>query len=165
MGTALASLTLAGHTAGGGMVDPVGLAIVAGMSAALAAALSGHPLRIGRLIVVLVAGQALLHTVLTFSAGHAHLAGAQPATGVMIGAHVAAALVAAGLIWRADELAARWGAFIATVLGVRPAPPAAPTSPSASVVRATAAPSAALLLLLHGVVRRGPPAPAAFLPA
>lgn len=149
-------LTVAGHTAGGGALDALGIGIALVLSIGLAAALSARALSVPALIAVLLAGQGFLHLVVSFSAAHAHGASSMSTTAMLAG-HAVAGVVAAVLIAHADSLAARWRAFLATVIGA--------TSPRTSPVAATAASTAmpgpgsriALVLLLHGVVRRGPP--------
>jgi hypothetical protein len=158
LGSALTVLTLAGHTSAGGALDVVGAGVTAVVAVALAVALSARALSFPLLLAVLLAGQGLLHVLVTITAGHAH-AGAGPSSHpvVMVAAHALAALVAAVLITHADRLAARWQAFLSTVLGasVPPLPtPAMP--PNAGVARATSV-DAVLILLMHGVIRRGPP--------
>lgn len=155
---ALAVLTLAGHTAGGGGVDTLGLTLVALLSVGLAVATTVGRSSLPRLLAVMVAGQALLHLVLTFTAGHAAHSAPHVSTTGMVGAHVLAGVAAALLVRHADGVMARWVAFVTAVVGprVRPAV-AAPGSTSTAV-----APAARSLLrldvLLHQVVRRGPPA-------
>jgi hypothetical protein len=155
---ALLLLTVSGHTAGGGGVDVLGLAIVTVLSAGLAISTTTRSLSLPRLLAVLVAGQVLLHLVLTFTAGHAAHGSAALPLGAMVAGHAAAALVAALVVRHADALIARWIAFVSTVLGPRPGAvvmvPAAPTSLTAPAVRALVR----LQGLLHQVVRRGPPA-------
>ena len=56
---------MSGHTAGGGMVDPLGLVLVSAMAVALGAAVSARPWGVRPLVVVLLAGQGLLHLVRT----------------------------------------------------------------------------------------------------
>lgn len=160
LGSALAVLTLAGHTAGGGALDPVGVGIVALLSIALAAALSARTLSLPILLAVLLAGQGFLHLVVSLSASHPHgtESASAASTATMVSAHALAAVVAAVLIAHADQLASRWQAFLAAVIGT-----AAPRS--AGIVHSPATPTGeghdprvTLVLLLHGVVRRGPPA-------
>jgi hypothetical protein len=158
LGSALTVLTLAGHTSAGGALDVVGVGITALVALALAVALSARALSFPLLLAVLLAGQGLLHVLVTITAGHAHAA-AGPSTDpvVMVVAHALAALVAAALITYADHLAARWQAFLATVLGASvPSLPTPSLSTRTGVPRADSA-AGALVLLLHGVVRRGPP--------
>lgn len=158
LGSALTVLTLAGHTSAGGALDVVGAGITAVVAFALAVALSARALSFPLLLAVLLAGQGLLHVLVTITAGHAHAA-AGPSThpAVMVVAHALAALVAAALITHADHLAARWQAFLATVLGASVLLLPTPTlPPRRGIARATSA-DAMLVLLMHGVIRRGPP--------
>lgn len=162
---ALLLLTISGHTAGGGSVDVIGLAFVAALSVGLAISATTASLSIPRLLAVLVAGQLLLHLVLTFTTGHAaHGSNAVP-FGAMVAGHAVAAIVAALVVRHADALVARWIAFVSTVLGSRPRPGVtaldAPTSAIAPADRALVQ----LHALLHQVVRRGPPAGMPLLPA
>ena len=158
LGSALAVLTLAGHTAGSGAVDALGVGIVAVLSIALAAALSARTLSLPALIAVLLAGQGFLHLVVTLSAAHPHGTSGTSPTAMLVG-HAVAGVIAAILIAQADRLAARWQAYLAAVIG-------ADCPPSPAIARTTASPTfdahdprLTLVLLLHGVIRRGPPAP------
>jgi hypothetical protein len=164
-GGALLLLTLGGHTAGGGSVDGLGLAIVAALSAGLAASTTARAISLPRLLTVLVAGQVLLHLVLAFSSGHAHHGSASPPLVSMLAGHAVAALLAALVVRHADGLVARWIAFVSTMLGARPRPGVtaqrAPSSAPSRVGRGLSGPAA----LLHQVVRRGPPAGMHLLPA
>ena len=156
LGSALAVLTLAGHTAGSGTVDVLGVGIVTVLSIALAAALSARPLSLPALIAVLLAGQGFLHLVVSLSAAHPHGA-SSTSSATMLAAHVAAGVVAAVLIAHADRLAARWQAFLASVIGA--ASPQGVTVAHAAAAQAVSDFGArtTLVLLLHGVIRRGPP--------
>ena len=158
LGSALTVLTLAGHTAAGGALDVVGAGITAVVALALAVALSARALSFPLLLTVLLAGQGLLHVLVTLNAGHAHAAAgpsADPA--VMVAAHALAALVAAALITHADHLATRWQAFLSTVLGASVPSLPTPTLPTRTGVPRADSTAGALVLLLHGVIRRGPP--------
>lgn len=162
---ALLLLTISGHTAGGGNVDVLGLALVAVLAVGLAISTTSSSLSLPRLLAVLVAGQVLLHLVLTFTAGHAaHGAITLPFT-AMVAGHVVAALIAALVVRQADALVARWIAFVSTVL----APPSFPAvmvpGAPAAVIAAADRSLVHLDALLHQVVRRGPPAGMLLLPA
>jgi hypothetical protein len=162
---ALLLVTVSGHTAGGGSVDVLGLALVAVLSIGLAASTTARAASLPRLFAVLAAGQVLLHLVLTFTAGHAAHGSTALPWGAMVTGHAAAALVAALVVRHADALVASWIAFVSTVLGPRPRP-----AVTAFPARATAiTPADRVLLrldsLLHQVVRRGPPAGMPLLPA
>jgi hypothetical protein len=157
VGAALAALTLAGHTAAHGSLDPLGTALVVVLSCALAAAVSGQRRSPIRLLAVLLGGQALLHLILTFTSEHAHAGGAiSPSAATMTTAHVIAAVVATILILRADTLAARWSAFLSSVLGRR-LRMLLPPSDLEPTLGPTGSGSPRLQSLLHDVVRRGPP--------
>lgn len=162
---ALAALTLGGHTAGGGSVDLLGLALVAALSLGLALSTRATSLNLPRLFAVLVAGQVLLHLVLTFTAGHGAHGSAGPPLTAMLAGHGIAALGAAVLVRHADDLVARWLAFVSTMVGPRPRPSFTPlAAPTAAIARASRA-MHHLDVLLHQVVRRGPPAGMHLLPA
>ena len=162
LGSALAVLTLAGHTAAGGALDVIGVGVTAIVAFALAAALSARPLPVPVLLAVLLAGQGLLHVLLTLSADHAHAAAGAPiAPAAMAGAHALAAIVAAALLTYADRLAARWQAFLGTVLGASTLSLPTPAVPPRAGIAPADVTAGVLVLLLHGVIRRGPPVPAA----
>ena len=87
----------------------------------LTVATSARPPRPLRLLAFLLGGQALLHVVLTMSGAHGHAASiAGPSTAAMIGAHVAAGLVATVVLLHADDLIDRWQTLLLTALGSRP---------------------------------------------
>ena len=155
---ALVVLTAAGHTAAGGAApDAVGLAAVLVLALGLTVATSARPPRPLRLLAFLLGGQALLHVVLTMTGAHGHAASAGgPSTAAMLGAHLAAGLVATVVLLHADDLIDRWQTLLLTALGVVPA--GAPTIASSRPVEVAQAPSGSLDALLHQVVRRGPPA-------
>lgn len=158
---AMTILTLAGHAAGGGALDPVGLVVVLLVSALLGSAVSRRPLPLPALAVLLVAGQGLLHLLMTFTASHAHAGPERPAL-LMLATHVGAAGVAALVIRYADELICRWIDFFdaairawklaAVPVILRPAPAA---QPSAHAL-------APMTMLARGLTRRGPPLVATF---
>lgn len=164
VGGALAILTLAGHLAGGGGIDPLGTALVVVLALGLGWALSGAPLSWLRLFAVLLAGQGFLHLVLTFATGHAHGGSTMSAT-TMIAAHVVAAAVATVLVRNADLLIDRWSALVTAAIGAdRPRthrPAIAPTT----AVRGLSQEHCRLLYLEHRVHRRGPPSLGVLLPA
>jgi hypothetical protein len=155
---ALALLTLAGHTAGGGRIDPLGLALVSLLSVGLAVATSAGRSSLPRLLALLVAGQALLHLVLTFTAGHAAHSAGHPSTAAMVGGHVLAAGAAAVLVSHADGLLARWIAFVSAVIGPRVRPALQPAGAAPAPIAPVPHSPSHLNALLHQVVRRGPPA-------
>ena len=163
--SALLLLTISGHTAGGGSVDLLGLALVAGLSLGLALSTRATALSLPRLLAVLVAGQALLHVVLTFATGHAaHGSGDLPVT-AMVAGHGLAALLAAVLIRHADDLVARWLAFVSTMVGAPARLVATAPGCAAPAISPVSDARAHLTVLLHQVVRRGPPAGMHLLPA
>ena len=156
---ALTVLTIAGHTAGrGSLPDVVGLGAVAGLSFGLAFATSARRLGAERLLGFLLAAQAFLHLVLTFSSPHAHggTSAVMDAPAMIMG-HVIAAILAAGLITHADALIDRWLAFLGAVLGT-PAPGAALLPRGTARPTPAPAPSSRLRdSLLRDETRRGPP--------
>ena len=157
---ALTVLTIAGHTAGGGgLPDPTGLLVVTGLAFGLAYAISAHHVASTRLLAFLLAGQAFLHLVLTFSSAHAHSMGAAaPDARAMIAGHVVAAILAAGLLTHSDTLIDRWLAFLRAVLGTPP-PESAPMIRLTGQTTPAPAPCSRLRdSLLRQDTRRGPPA-------
>jgi hypothetical protein len=154
--TALAVLSLAGHAAGGGGVDPVGLAIVVLLSGLLGAALAGRSLSWLKLTALLVAGQGLLHLMMTFTSSHAHAGGEHGASAMVI-AHVCAAGLAALVIRNADDLIGRWASFLRAAIAAWRLAPARPALRTELLrqVRAAAVPSTTALH--RGLRRRGPP--------
>ena len=159
LGGALALLTLAGHTAAGGGLDLTGTAVAVAFSLALAGALSARSRSLPALVAILVAGQALLHLVLTLASGHsAHVAGGPGVSApVMATAHLVAAVVAAALVRHADQVASAWRRFAGTLLGTLTPSPAGACLPPGRPV-AVRLPASSSALLRHHVVRRGPPA-------
>jgi hypothetical protein len=157
--TALTILTLAGHTAGQGSLSLTSVLLVTLLSTGLAMAATRRPLTWSRAWLVLLAGQALLHIVMTFTAGHGH-----GSTGInaalMITGHVAAGAIAAGVLMHADGLLTRWSAFIAAALGTVPLMLAEPTTAPCTVLATPEGARESHDVLRHGVVRRGPPSPA-----
>lgn len=164
VGGALAILTVAGHLAGGGGIDPVGTSLVTVLALGLGWAVSAGALPPVRLLAVLVAGQAFLHLVLTFSAGHAH-GTASASTTTMIAGHVVAAVVAAVLVRTADQLIDRWSALLAALLGTPWSPALPVTRSQGSTVPVSVRADIGLLHLEHRVHRRGPPTAAVLLTA
>jgi hypothetical protein len=164
---ALLLLTISGHTAGGGSVDLLGLALVAALSLGLGLAVSTGTvtLSLPRLIAVLVAGQGLLHLVLTFTTGHAAHGSPELPLTAMVAAHGLAALGAALLIRHADDLVARWLAFVSAVIGAGTRLVLTPRGVSARAIAPVSRACIHLDVLLHQVVRRGPPAGMHLLPA
>ena len=154
--TALTVLTLVGHTAGDGALSLTSIVLVALVSTGLAIAATRRPLTWTRAWLVLLAGQALLHILMTFTAGHGHgTAGID--VPLMILGHVAAAAVAAGVLIHADSLLARWSAFLAATVGSLSLLLAEPTSAPGTVLPTPEAARGSHDVLRHGVVRRGPP--------
>lgn len=157
-------LTVAGHSAGGGSApDLVGLAIATILATALALAASSRRLGIGRLLVLLLGGQALLHVVLSLAGGHDHGSSTTaPSVTAMVAGHVVAAALAAVVVTYADELIDRWIALVQAALGATPAvaAPGRPGKPTGAVAGASL--RTTIDILLHQVIRRGPPARTAF---
>lgn len=159
---ALSALTLAGHTAGSGTLDGLGTSIVLLLSIGLALAAASprrHRLRWAPVLGVLLAGQALLHLVLTFTSAHAH--GGMATTidpGAMVAGHVIAAVLAATLIVLADQLIVAWNAFLRAVIGERAWILVEPSGRTAQrLVLEDSSPLSDESPLRHDVIRRGPP--------
>ena len=152
---ALGSLTMAGHaTAGGGLPDLGGAAVLALIAVGLGSALAARRLRIVPVLALLLVGQALAHVVLSVS-GH-HAGPATGSAGPMLAAHLLAGAGAALVLVVSDRLVDRWLALWATLLGA----PRVPSSRPVGAVRRAPAPGRPDLTtreLLHHLVRRGPP--------
>lgn len=152
---ALIVLTLAGHTAGHGSLDLLGIGVVVALAAGFGTALGTRRLTPVRVLSVLLAGQLLLHVVLTFTSAH-HAVAPTTSTPLMVLGHVVAAVVATAVVVRADALIRAWQRFLAAVLGhavPRAETPGRPVTPPVSTI--SEHPTA--LLLRHGLSRRGPP--------
>ncbi len=156
MAAALILLTLVGHTAGHGSLDVLGIALISLLAIGFGTALSARRLTALPVLGVLLAGQLLLHVVLTFTSSH-HAGASSISTPLMVLGHVIAAVIATGVVLRADALVRAWLRFLTAALGsISPDPslPAAGTlihaADAVSVPRTGA--------LQHSVVRRGPPA-------
>lgn len=160
MAVAISVLAMAGHTAAGGAIDPLGIAAVIALAACLAATTTRRSLSWRRVWVVLLAAQALLHAVLTFTSGHAHITTPVSLPAMVVG-HVIASVIAATLVVHADALLRRWSAYLAAVVG---APLPALREPGVAVsglhVRGPEG-SPIVTATRHRIVRRGPPARAA----
>lgn len=154
-------LTLAGHAAGGGALDPLGITAVITLAAGLAATTTRRSLSWGRVWVILLATQALLHVVLAFTSGHAHSATAVSVPAMVLG-HVIASVLAAALVVHAEALLQCWAAYLAAVIGAPVPTPGGLQLPSPGRVARTASRTPALLVTRHRIVRRGPPAPLAY---
>lgn len=156
----LAVLTLAGHALASGAIDLFGTMVTVGLSVLLALALTSvRPRALSWLpvLVTLLAGQALLHLVLTFAGDHAHAGAASTISPTaMLAGHGVAALVATVLVIAADRLLLRWCSFLSAVLGTSPVVVAAPATRVARAPGLNDAESSTNLLR-HRVVRRGPP--------
>ncbi len=152
-------LTVAGHTAAAGSVDAIGLAVTTVVAVGLGAAVTSRPLRFSRLLVVLLAGQGLLHLLLTVSSSHAHGSPAAGPSGItMAGGHVLAAAIAAKLVTHADDLITRWTGLLGARLGWRRPALAIPESGPADLIPAFTPGASRPDALVHDVSRRGPPA-------
>ncbi len=158
---AISVLSLAGHTAGGGAIDLLGIAAVIALAAGLAATTTRRRLSWGRVWVVLLAAQALLHVVLTFTSGHAHGATAMSVPAMVLG-HVIASVIAAAIVVHADSLLRRWAAYLAAVIGAPVPTPVGLQLPPPGRVARTASRTPALPVTRQRIVRRGPPAPLAY---
>lgn len=153
----MAVLTLAGHAAGGGTLDPFGICAIVALSTGLAATTARRRPTWARVLIVLLAAQALLHVVLTFTSDHAH-----PTTSVsvptMVIGHVVASMLAATILVRADALLDRWAGYVAAVIGAPLPTRDRPQPPSPGLVARVAERTPSLLVTRHRIVRRGPPA-------
>ncbi|MBI1352040.1 MAG: hypothetical protein GC156_13085 [Actinomycetales bacterium] len=158
LGSALASLTLAGHTAAGGGADALGISLVVLLSALLGSTLSQSRLRPVAVLAVLLGGQFLLHVILSFTAahGHGHHGALLPSGGMLI-AHLTAAVVATVLIIHGDRLADAWLRFLSVLLGVTVEAAAAAVPVPGSAPRPAAAGARPSDFVLGVLVRRGPP--------
>lgn len=154
----LTLLTVGGHAAaGGGLPGPFGVAIVALLATGVSQVLAPRRLRIAPVLGLLLAGQGLAHVVLSVTGHHATTSAGGPGAAPMLGAHVVAAIVAAVVLARSDELVDRWLTLAATVLGT-PLPVLADL-PRAVVRRPERSRTPGLTdSLLHHAGRRGPPA-------
>lgn len=150
-------LTLAGHTAGRGTIDPLGLAAVAALATGLAATTSRRRLTWTRTWLLLLAGQALMHMVLTFTSNHAHATAATSARDMVLG-HVLASVLAAAVLVRADALIRCWAAYLAAVIGAAVPSLVHSWAPSGPIPDSAPHSTPALIRIRHRVVRRGPPA-------
>ena len=152
---ALAVVTAAAHTAGGGAIDPLSGALVLALSVALASGVAARRLSVTRLIAAVLGAQAVLHLVMTVAGSHAHHSGHGSAAPMLL-AHMLAAIVTAFVVVRADGLLSAWARLVDTALGTAltlPTVPAAHGTP----VRSTSPDLTVLQTLLHRVERRGPP--------
>lgn len=159
IGGALITLTLAGHTAAGGALDAMGTALVVALALAFGSATVRVRLPLALLLGVLAAGQGLLHLILTVAGSHAHAAAVTataPSPSTMLLAHTFATLLAAAVILRIDGLVERWLRFVRAVLGWAMHLAPVPAAHSTAAVTGHDIPIA-LLVLRHGVSRRGPP--------
>jgi hypothetical protein len=149
-------LTLAGHTAGGGSVDMLGLAIAATLSLGLAASATRRRITWSRTWIALLAGQALLHVILTFTSGHAHGTTTTNVHAMVLG-HVIASLLAAVLVVHADAVMDRWSAYLSAAIGAVAPPFSEPQAPPARPIVTLVASTPALRHMRHRLIRRGPP--------
>jgi len=162
---AISVLSLAGHTAGGGAVDLLGIGAVIALATGLAATTTRRSLSWVRVWVVLLAAQALLHVVLTFTSGHAHSATAVSVPAMVLG-HVIASVMAAAIVVHADALLRRWAAYLAAAIGAALPEPREPgVAVSGLHVRGPEG-NPVVTATRHRIVRRGPPplSAVAFLP-
>lgn len=157
---ALILLTLVGHTAGHGSLDVLGIALISVLAIGFGTALSARRLTALPVLGVLLAGQLLLHVVLTFTSAH-HAGASSISTPLMVLGHVVAAGIATVVVLSADALVRAWLRFLAAALGHTVRGADAPRRPA----QHPASPGAELptsLLLRHGLSRRGPPTFPAF---
>lgn len=161
VGAALLTLTLAGHTAAGGALDLMGTALVVTLALAFGSATARIRLPLIPLLALLAAGQVMLHLILAVAGSHAHGSAAPVAeTSTMLLAHALATVGAAAAILGVDGLVERWLVLLRSALGwalhLAPVPVAHPAGALADHDTPTT-----LLVLRHGVIRRGPPRPRA----
>lgn len=149
-------MTLAGHAAGGGALDPLGIGAVIALSTGLAATTARRRPSWARVWIVLLAAQALLHVVLTFTSGHAHTTSSVSVPAMVLG-HVVASMLAATILVRADGLLHRWAVYLAAVIGAPVPTPDRPRLLTPGHVARTGSRSSSLLMTRHRIVRRGPP--------
>ena len=116
MAAALILLTLAGHTAGHGSLDVLGIALISLLAIGFGTALSARRLSALPALGVLLAGQLLLHVVLTFTSSH-HAGASSISTPLMVLGHVIAAVIATAVVLRADALVRAWLRFLTAALG------------------------------------------------
>lgn len=146
-------LTLLGHAAaGGGLPGFGGLLVVFVLAMALGSAVAGRRRHVPMLVFLLLAGQSLMHTVLSVTS-HAH---ATSVTGTMLVSHIAVAVIAAVIIDRGEGLAARWLAYLAQAIGGVDLA-SVPHRPRTVAASGGTDPLAFAIALEHHVVRRGPP--------
>ena len=137
----------------------MGVTVVLVVSMALGWAMSVGRTRPLTVFGVLAGGQALLHTVLSFTSVHEHgIAGSALPAWAMVAGHALAALIATALIVHTDRIAAAWFRFLSVLLGVEP--PLTPAFAERRVRRVSTpmqpAPSSDFVAGL--LRRRGPPA-------
>lgn len=154
LGSVILLLTLIGHTAGHGALPTAGGLFAAGALAfAVGSAVARRRLHLPALVTLLLATQAVLHVVLNATSPH----GGGSTGGAMLLGHVAAAIAAAVVIDRGEQVLARWIAYLAQAIGG-----SADREPALQQERPAAWPSVGhgfSAFLTYVVVRRGPPAP------
>lgn len=155
-GTALGAvvfvLTLLGHTAGGAALPSLGGTLMATVLAvALGMAVAGRRRSLPTLIVLLIVGQFLMHLVLSVTT-HAHTG----TTVAMLAGHLVAAMLAAAVVDRGEQAAARWLAYLAQAIGGLELVPVEPARLAPSRTRAIPV-DRGNTSIAHHVVRRGPP--------
>jgi hypothetical protein len=156
--SALIILTLAGHTAGQGEISAISLLLISPLALGMSIATTARRLTWPTLLAVLLAGQALLHVVMTFAAPHAHGTSAAEGSGMaMIVGHAVAALIAAVLVMHADALISRWADYLCAFIGGRPIAALSPFGLPATSLDIDHSPHDPRESLRHGLVRRGPP--------
>ncbi len=156
--SALIILTLAGHTAGQGGISAISLLLITPLALGMSIATTARRLTWPTLLAVLLAGQALLHVVMTFAAPHAHGTSATAGSSMaMIAGHAVAALIAAVLVMHADALISRWADYLRAFIGGRPVVAPSPCGLPATSLDIDHSPHDPRESLRHGLVRRGPP--------
>ncbi len=108
------------HVLAHGAVAPWGLGILGVLSVALAvpaARITITPRSLPVVFLALFAGQLVLHVVLAGVGHGGSTTTSVVPTGHMASSHALAALLAAGVLYFADTLAAAWSRFLASVIG------------------------------------------------
>lgn len=152
LGAVVFTLTVLGHAAGGGSLPGLtGAVVTMVLALALGMAVAERRRGLPTLAALLLLGQGLMHLVLSVTT-HAHTG----TTSAMLVGHLVAAVIAAAVIDRGEETAARWLAYLAQAIGgldVVPVQPARLTPARSRAIRVDRSGAC----IVHHVVRRGPP--------
>jgi hypothetical protein len=120
---AVVSLTLAGHSAAGGMLpSAAGLFMAVVLASAVTLAVTVRRRTWAWLITFLVSTQLLIHAVLVASSAHPHATGGAPSllpSGWMAFAHVLVSAIVAFALQRGDEVLDAWASLLAASFGTR----------------------------------------------